>query len=118
MSENKKNVITRHYRCPICNTNHKIKLSKEVINGHTKFPFPYVILHDSVNNNEFKEVLTILYIDKDRQIRATEIQELRDDNLFSKRQVVSMTQTFMEENKRLREDVERLTKELNDLKSK
>ena len=117
MSKKKNNIVTRLYRCPICNTNHKIKLSKDIINGRKKFPFPYVILHDSVNNNELKEVLTILYIDKDRQIRSTEIQELRDDNLFSKKQVVGMTQSLMEENKRLREDVERLTKKLNKLKS-
>jgi len=104
--------------CPICNSTHKIKISKDIINGRTNFPFPYVILHNSIKNNEFKEVLTILYIDKDLQIRSTEIQELRDDNLFSKAQVVGMTQSLMEENSRLREDVEELTKKLNKLKSK
>lgn len=117
MSKKKNNIVIKHYTCPICNSTHKVKLSKDVIDGRKKFPFPYVILHNSIKNNEFKEVLTILYLDKDLQIRSSEIQELRDDNLFSKTQVIGMTQSLMEENKRLREDVERLTKKLNGLKS-
>ena len=118
MSNKKNNKVTKHYSCPICKSTHKIKLSKDIINGRKNFPFPYVILHNFVKNNEFKEVLTILHLDKDLQIRSTEIQELRDDNLFSKAQVVGMTQSLMEENRRLREDVEELTKKLNKLKSK
>ena len=118
MSKKKNNLVTKHYTCTICNSTHKIKISKDIINGRTKFPFPYVILHNFVKNNELKEVLTILYLDKDLQIRSSEIQELRDDNLFSKTQVVGMTQSLMEENRRLREDIERLTKKLNGLKSK
>jgi hypothetical protein len=118
MSDKKNNIVTKHYTCPICNSTHKIKLSKDILNGREKFPFPYVIIHNFVKNNEFKEVLTILYLDKDLQIRSSEIQELKDDNLFSKAQVVGMTQSLMEENRRLREDVERLTKKLNQRKSK
>ena len=118
MSDKKNNIVTKHYTCPICNSTHKIKLSKDLIDGRTKFPFPYVILHNSIKNNEFIEVLTILYLDKDLQIRSTEIQELRDDNLFSKTQVIGMTQSLMDENRRLREDVEKLTKRLNKLNSK
>ena len=110
--------IVKHYRCPICNSTHKVKLSKNLTKGRTKFPFPYVILHDSIHNNEFKELLTILYIDQNLQIRHTEIQELKDDNIFSKDQVVAMTKTLFEENERLRQDVIRLTDEINKLKQK
>lgn len=118
MSNKKNDIVTKHYSCPICKSTHKVKLNKDIINGRKKFPFPYVILHNFVKNNEFKEILTILYLDKDLQIRSSEIQELRDDNLFSKAQVVGMTQSLMDENRRLREDVERLTKKLNKLNSK
>ncbi len=118
MSKKNNTIVTKHYTCPICKSTHRVKLSKDILNGREKFPFPYVILHNSINNNELKEVLTILYLDKDLQIRSTEIQELRDDNLFSKTQVVGMTQALMDENKRLREDVEELTIKLNKLKSK
>lgn len=117
MTDKKNNVVTKRYTCPICKSTHKVKLSKDILNGRKNFPFPYVILHDSIFNNEFKEVLTILYLDKDLQIRSSEIQELRDDNLFSKTQVVGMTQALMDENRRLREDVEELTKKFNKLKS-
>jgi len=118
MSKKKNNIVTKRYTCPACSSTHKVKLSKDIIKGRKKFPFPYVILHNSINNNKFKEVLTILYLDKDLQIRSSEIQELRDDNLFSKTQVVGMTQVLMDENRRLREDVDALTKKLNKLKSK
>ena len=111
MSKKKINLVTKHYMCPICNSTHKIKISKDIINGRKKFPFAYVLLHDSISkSNELKEVLTILYLDKDLQIRSTEIQELTDDNLFSKKQVVGMTQALMEENRRLKEIVADLQK--------
>jgi len=110
--------IVKHYRCPICNSTHRVKLSKDMCKGRTKFPFPYVILHDSIHDNELKELLTILYIDKNLQIRHAEIQELKDDNLFSKTQVVAMTKTLFEENERLRQDVIRLTDAINKLKQK
>ncbi|TFG24740.1 MAG: hypothetical protein EU529_03350 [Promethearchaeota archaeon] len=110
--------IVKHYRCPICNSTHKVNLSKELCKGRTKFPFPYVILHDSINDNEVKELLTILYIDNNLQIRHAEVQELKDDNIFSKAQVVAMTKTLFEENERLRQDVIRLTDEINKLKQK
>jgi len=110
--------IVKHYRCKICNTTHEINLSKALLKGRTKFPFPYVILHDSINDNEVKELLTILYIDNNLQIRHAEVQELKDDNIFSKAQVVAMTKTLFEENERLRQDVIRLTDEVNKLKQK
>ena len=110
--------IVKFYRCNRCNTTHKVKLSKDLCKGRTKFPFPYVILHDSIQNNEVKELLTILYIDQNLQIRHAEIQELKDDNIFSKDQVVAMTKTLFEENERLRQDVIRLTDEVNKLKQK
>ncbi|TFG02199.1 MAG: hypothetical protein EU540_02035 [Promethearchaeota archaeon] len=110
--------IVKQYRCAICKVNHKVKLSKDLCKGRTKFPFPYVILHDSINDNEVKELLTILYIDNNLQIRHAEVQELKDDNIFSKAQVVAMTKTLFEENERLRKDVIRLTDEINKLKQK
>ena len=118
MAENESKLVTKRYRCSICNSTHKVILSKDMCNGRSKFPFPYVILHDSIYNNEFKELLTILYIDQNLEIRHSEIQELRDDSLFSKKQVVAMTKTLFEENERLRQDVNRLTNEINKLKKK
>ena len=116
MEEQDDQIVIKRYRCSICNASHTIKLNKNITKGRNKFPFPYVILHDSIKGGELKEVLTILYIDQNLQIRHQEIQEVMDDSLFSKKQVVTMTRTLFEENERLREDVARLTEELNKLK--
>ena len=110
--------VIKRYRCPICKSTHKIKLNKNIKEGRTKFPFPYVILHDFINEGELKELITILYIDQSLQIRHVEIQEIVDDSLFSKSQIVAMTKTLFEENERLMEDVARLTDQLNKLKKK
>lgn len=118
MAENDSDSVIKRYTCKICGTNHSIKLDKSITEGRTKFPFPYVILHDFINEGELKELITILYIDKNLQIRHTEIQEVKGDSLFSKKQVVSMTRALFEENELLRQDVDRLTDELNKLKKK
>jgi hypothetical protein len=110
--------IERNFRCPICNMTHSIKLNKNLIQGREKFPFPYVFLHDQINEKKYKELLTIIYIDKNLQIRHSEVQELGYDSLFSKEQVVSMMKPLLEEIEMLREDVEKLTKKLNLYKKK
>jgi len=115
---NENTEVVKHYRCKYCQSTHNVTLSKALLKGRTKFPFPYVILHDSINDNEVKELLTILYIDNNLQIRHAEVQELKDDNIFSKAQVVAMTKTLFEENEKLRQDVIRLTDEINKLKKK
>ena len=85
MSKNK-NFVVKHYRCGVCDENHEIRLKKNLIEGHVKFPFPYVFLH-----GELKNILTTLYIDKDLEIRGSDTNELKtDDGLFSKDQVIEI----------------------------
>ncbi len=99
-------IITRHYNCNYCKTTHKIKLNKNIAIGRKKYPFPYVTLHDTiVDGSEVKEILAILYIDKDLHIRHQEIQEFDEGNLFSKEQVMAMTRPLMEEITILREEL-------------
>ena len=111
--EQNEDFIERNYRCTICNKTHLIKLSKSLVQGRDKFPFPYVFLHDHITKEGYKELLTILYVDKNLQIRHSEVQELGYDSLFSKEQVVSMMKPLLDEIDILRKEVERLTKELN-----
>jgi len=118
MDEIDSETVTKRYRCQICKTNHTIKLDKSITEGRSKFPFPYVILHDFINEGELKELITILYVDRDLQIRHTEIQEIKGDSLFSKKQIVAMTKALFEENERLMHDVAKLTDDLNRLKRK
>ncbi len=92
-------VIKRQYYCSICNDIHEIKLNKEIIKEHCRFPFPYIFLH-----GELKNILTTLYIDTNFEIRGVDVLELADEDLFSKQQAVLITKTLMEEIERLRNE--------------
>ena len=116
--ENNDEFIKRTFHCKICDKNHKVKLKKNLIEGRTKFPFPYVYLHDHINGVEHKEVLTILYIDKNLQIRHSEIQELGYDSLFSKEQVQAITKPLIKEIELLRDEIKKLNRDIDSLKIK
>lgn len=105
--------VKKIYRCKICNENHDVVLSKGLLEGRTKFPFPHVFLH-----GDLKHLLTILYLDKDLQIRGAEVQNLTidDDNLFSKDQATSIVESLMNEVERLRIENEKLSTEIAEFK--
>lgn len=110
--------IERYFDCRVCGRSHKVKLAKRLLEGRTKFPFPYVYLHDHINGVDHKEVLTILYIDNNLQIRHSEIQELVDDSLFSKEQVEAITKPLIKEIELLRHEIKKLNQEIDNLKIK
>ena len=110
--------IERHYHCNICDMTHRVKLNKKIIEGRFKFPYPYVFLHDHIDGVEHKEVLTILYIDNNLQIRHSEIQELGYDSLFSKEQVEAIAKPLITEIEILRDEIKRLNQEIEKLKIK
>lgn len=105
--------VNKNYYCRICNNTHEIKLRKNLAEKQSKFPFSYSFLH-----GELKNILTTLYLDNEMEVRGVDVQQLRDDDLFSKGQVVSISSTLMEEIERLRTENEKLQKELNKLKKK
>lgn len=111
-----KEFITKHYRCNFCGKTHKIQISKKMLEGRKKYPFPYVFLHDNIKDGNLSELLTILYIDKKGKIRGQEIQELDNDNLFSKEQVFSIVKPLSEEIERLRRDNKILKDKLKELR--
>jgi len=112
-------LIERQYHCKVCNTTHTIQLDKKIAEGRKKYPFPYIALHDTiVNGSEVKEVLAILYIDKGLQIRHAEIQEFGEGNIFSKEQVMAMTNPFMEEISILREELAKKEEKIDELKKR
>jgi len=115
MVEKNNEKIIRHYHCKVCEKTHTIELDVNVCSNRSKYPFPYVILHDSVKNGEVRELLTILYIDKNCAIRAAEIQDF-DGHLFTKEQLVGITTPLMEEIKMLRETLSEREKEIKELK--
>lgn len=117
MSE-KNDTITKFYSCKYCGETHKVTIGKDMLENQPKYPFPYVFLHDSIRGGDPIELLTILYFDKEGQIRGQEIQEFSSDKLFSKEQVVSMMEPLMEEVQILRKENLRLKQRLNDLTNK
>jgi hypothetical protein len=110
--------VERHYHCNICDMTHRVKLNKKIVEGRSKYPYPYVFLHDHINGVEHKEVLTILYIDNNLQIRHSEIQELGYDSLFSKEQVEAIAKPLINEIELLRDEIKRLNQEIENLKIK
>ena len=110
-AEEEKDYFTRKYYCRICNEDHLIMLSKNMINEQEKYPFSFIFLH-----GELKNILTILYIDKEGQIRGVDVNKLKDDDLFSKDHVVSITTKLIEEIESLREENEYLKEEIHKLK--
>ena len=105
--------VTKYYHCRLCNDNHEVQLRKTLIKKQFKFPFSHSFLH-----GELKNILTILYLDKNLEVRGVDVQQLRDDDIFSKEQVISISGTLMEEIERLRKENEALQIELKKLKKK
>jgi hypothetical protein len=110
--------IERYFDCRVCGRSHKVVLNKKLLEGKIKFPFPHIYLHDHIEGIDHKEVLTILYIDKNLQIRHTEIQELGSDSIFSKEQVEAITKPLIGEIELLRDEIKKLNREIKDLKIK
>ena len=103
--------LLKSYFCRMCDTTHKIKLDKKKCMKQLKFPFPYIFLH-----GESKNLLTTLYLDKDLQIRGVDVQELGDDDIFSKEQVISIINTLMKEIETLRRENRKMFEELEKIK--
>lgn len=92
-------LVIREYDCRLCKQHHEIKLSNQLSKDHDDYPFPYTFLHGDLRN-----ILTTLYIDKNLEIRGVDVRELTDSDLFSKDQVLTITNTLMEEIEQLREE--------------
>ena len=107
--------VEREYTCKICSKVHKVKLSAGLLEGRAHFPFAHTFLH-----GELKNLLTILYLDQDLEVRGADVQNLSidDDNLFSKDQATSIVENLMREIERLRDENEKISAELSELKLK
>lgn len=104
--------VVKHYRCKTCNTTHSLKLHKNLLEGRSRYPFPYITLHSEVLNDELREYMVMLYIDRDLQIRGVEPLESHGD-FFTKDQMMEITSKLMEEIELLREENLSLIDKLN-----
>jgi len=71
----------RMYNCPKCKKTHNVILDNSLAEGRNRYPFPYVFLHSTEEN--LKDLLTILYLDAQLQIRAVDIIQLENSKIFS-----------------------------------
>jgi len=105
--------LSRLYNCPKCRIIHKVKIPKDIAKNKPSFPFPFVFLHSSTENLE--DLLTILYIDVQLHIRAVEVIEVDNSNIFSEELTKQIAEKLMdkivsleEENLQLKELLRKL----------
>jgi len=91
---NKAELITRVYNCPKCRLTHTIKLPKDLVKNKPVFPFPYIFLHSSEEGLD--DLLTVLYIDVQYHIRAVEVLEVEESNIFSEELTKQITEKLMD----------------------
>lgn len=111
----KENFLIKQYRCNFCNAMHDVRIKKSLLDAQTKYPFPYVFLHNTIKNGEAKELITILYIDRDGKVRGSEIQEFSTNDLFSKEQVMAIVEPLIKEIRILQQDNIKLKKQIQEL---
>jgi hypothetical protein len=86
--------ITRVYNCPKCRLMHTIKIPKDIALHKPIFPFPYVFLHSSEKGLD--DLLTVIYIDVELHIRAVEVMEVEDSNIFSEELTKQITEKLVD----------------------
>jgi len=102
MTETPQSTINRIYNCPKCKKTHNITLESNLAEERTRYPFPYVFLHSTEEN--LKDLLTILYLDAQLQIRAVDIIELENSNIFSEDLAKEIMEKLMNEMMALQEE--------------
>ena len=100
--------VQRTYYCSVCKSVHHIKLRRAIVDNEKDFPVLYPILH-----GELRDILSIIYLDRDCNIRGVESIKLKDDNLFSKDQVIKISTSLMNEIVRLQKENELLINKIN-----
>ncbi|MFX0041879.1 MAG: hypothetical protein ACFE8L_03105 [Candidatus Hodarchaeota archaeon] len=93
---NEPDFLNRIYNCPKCKKAHSIKLNKNLSKNKSKYPFSYAYLHSSEGN--LKDLLTILYLDKDLQVRGVDVIVIQDSiGIFSEELTREITEKLMDE---------------------
>ena len=98
----RKESVSKIYHCPKCQTTHTVELSRALSENKERYPFPYVFLHSL--EEKLEELLTVLYIDANLDIRAVEIIEVENSNIFSEDLAKEITEKLMNEIMALQEE--------------
>ncbi|MHA1730052.1 MAG: hypothetical protein ACTSWY_15190 [Promethearchaeota archaeon] len=109
-----KTFIERQYFCSLCKKMHKVKLKKELVKIHDKFPFSYFHLHGPVD-----DLLSTLYVDANLNIRGAETVKLTNsDNIFSQQQAMKIVKNLMDELTRTQQELNELQDKYQELQKK
>ena len=73
--------VKKIYNCPVCKTTHVIELPNNLADNRKRYPFPYVFIHSSEDNKN--DIVSMLYIDKNLQIRGSEAVRLEKSDFVS-----------------------------------
>ncbi|MFW9785701.1 MAG: hypothetical protein ACFFFB_25685, partial [Candidatus Heimdallarchaeota archaeon] len=107
--------LNRLYNCPKCKKTHTVKLQKDLSKNKTSYPFPYAYLHSS--KEYLNDLLTILYLDKQLQVRGVDVIEIQDSiGIFSEELTRKITETLMDEIISLQEENFQLIELLDKIK--
>ena len=99
---NEKDFVLKIYHCPKCQTTHTIELSRTLSENRERYPFPFVFLHSL--EEKLEDLLTVLYIDANLDIRAVEIIEVENSNIFSEDLTKEIAEKLMNEIMSLQEE--------------
>ena len=102
MTEEQPATINRIYNCPKCKKTHTLSVKKSIAEDRNRYPFPYVFLHS--NEENLQDLLTILYLDAQLQIRAVDIIELENSNIFSENMAKEIMEKLMVELLKVQEE--------------
>ena len=91
--------VTRIFKCKVCDTHHSITLNKKLAEGRNRYPFTHIYLH-----GDLKDILTILYIDQELQIRGVDTEVLAREDIFSKEHMIEVVGKLVDEIETLRQD--------------
>ncbi|TFF95706.1 MAG: hypothetical protein EU544_02235 [Promethearchaeota archaeon] len=91
--------VSKFYNCPKCQKTHSVRLPANLAENRRRYPFPYVFMHST--EGKANDLVTLLYIDAEMQIRGAEVVELEKSNIISENLA--------------KEIVERLTDKIMDL---
>jgi hypothetical protein len=109
--------LNRLYNCPKCKKTHTVKLRKDLFENKSSYPFSYAYLHSSEGN--LNDLLTILYLDKQLQVRGVDVIEIQDSvGIFSEELTRKITETLMDEIVSLQEENFQLNELLNKIEIK
>jgi len=98
--DGEQDIVKKMFRCNVCDATHEITLNRNLLEGKLVFPFSFIYLH-----GELKNILTILYIDADLEIRGVETHLLSRENIFSKEHMTEIINKMIAEIENLRAEV-------------